>query len=124
MKRKIWSTSLANVGCMPEVLDAQDLDSWCSKLFEPGTYTIHLGGASRTPIMLTHYFFNKILNFPEGGKDLSLSEADSYLSYHGVVMILIHFVKDSTLVTRNQIHMDILKELYKDFVWLFIWVVG
>ena len=69
---------------------------------------------------------NKILNFPKGGKDLSLFEVDSCLSNHGVVRLLIHLVKDSTLIRCNQIHLnlDILKEPYRDFVWLFFQVVS
>ena len=122
MKSKIWSFGLENVGCMPEVFDDQDFVSLCSEIFEPGTHTIRLGGASRTPIMLTHHVFNKILNFPEGGKDLNLCEVDSYLSNHDAVRVLHHFVKDSTLIKRNQVYfnLDILKEPYRDFVWLFL----
>ena len=76
--------------------------------------------------MLTHHVFNKTINLLEGGKDLSLSEADSYLSNHGVVRLLSHFVKDSTLVRHNQVHfdLDVLKEPYRDFVWLFLYVAG
>lgn len=73
MKSNIWLTGLENVGCMLEVFNARDLVSWCSKIFELGTRTIRLGGISGTPIMLTHHVFNKIINFPEGGKDLGLS---------------------------------------------------
>jgi hypothetical protein len=126
MQNKIWSTALANVGCMPKVFHALDLVSWCSKKFELGTHIIHLSGASEISVMFTHHIFNKIINFPKGAKELNLPKANSYLSNNGATRLLSQFIKDPAIVKCNQIHFDlkILKESYRDFIYLSLHVVG
>ena len=62
-------------------------------MYELGTHIIHLIGAPKTLVMSTHHIFNKILNFLEGAKEISLPEADSYISNHGATKLLSQFIK-------------------------------
>ena len=122
MKSKIWSTGLEKCRLHARYFQCPGLSFMVLRNIWAWNCTICLGGTSGTPIMLTHHVLNKILNFPEGGKDLSLFEVDSYLLNHWAIRLLNHFIKDSTLVNRNQIHfdLDVLKEPYWYFLWLLL----
>lgn len=123
----IWYSGIGKFGCMPQVFNFSDLILWCSKMFDSTNRVIQVGEGGKTPIYLTPHIFQKMSRLPTTNHDLKLAEEDSFISNNGGgEKVLKEFLRSPTKgeAIPTQIDIDLLANPYKEFTWLFTYLVG
>lgn len=77
------------------------------------------------PISLRPIVFQKMMRLPKLNKELKILEANAFITNNdGTKGFLTYFIGSFSGVNTNahQFDIDFLKETFREFSWLFVWV--
>lgn len=109
-------------GCMPEAFGVLEFVLWCAKFSDASKRTIQVDDNTHHPISLSPLVFWKMLRLLEPNKELKLPEVDDFVTNYGGPKILLPYFVDSLFglkLNSFQSDIDILKEMFREFSWLF-----
>ena len=112
---------------MPKVFNVLELVIWCSKHFYTTKRIIRVSNTNMSLISLRPVISQKMLKLLELNKELYLQEADSFIANNSALKKLLTYFIDTLLEfksTTYQFNIDLHKEPYQEFVWLFAQVIG
>jgi hypothetical protein len=120
----IWTSGITLAGCVLEVTDFKEIVQWCADNFISEQRIIQLQG--HQPISLAPSTFSKMLRLPAPTMWFKNEEDDEFMKQHkGGNRFLRNYLEDPTSNPKtSRIEVTSLKNLYREFAWLFTHIVG